>query len=51
VGPVIRACLRRAPCPVVVIGAAQALGQVQGQRRESTVRVPAGVGVPAAAGV
>src|ERR1700722_5292604 len=47
VGPVIRACLRRAPCPVVVISAAQD----QAQRREVPVRVPAGVGVPAAAGV
>jgi nucleotide-binding universal stress UspA family protein len=47
VGPVIRACLRRAPCPVVVISAAQD----PGQRSEGPVRVPAGVGVPAAAGV
>jgi nucleotide-binding universal stress UspA family protein len=47
VGPVIRACLRRAPCPVVVISAAQD----PAQRREGPVRVPAGVGVPAAAGV
>ena len=47
VGPVIRACLRRAPCPVVVISAAQD----PAQRGESAVRVPAGVGVPAAAGV
>jgi nucleotide-binding universal stress UspA family protein len=41
-GPVIRACLRRAPCPVVVISAAQ---------DPAPVRVPAGAGVPAAAGV
>ena len=40
VGPVIRACLRRAPCPVVVISAARDL-----------FRVPAGAGVPAVAGV
>jgi nucleotide-binding universal stress UspA family protein len=48
-GPVIRACLRRAPCPVVVISAAQD----PTQRREpaARVKVPAGVGVPAAAGV
>jgi len=45
-GPVIRACLRRAPCPVVVISAAQD----PVQRRESAaraakahVKVPAGV--------
>ena len=50
VGPVIRACLRRAPCPVVVIGAAQ--DPVQGHEPADRVgRVPAGVGVPAAAGV
>ncbi len=47
VGPVIRACLRRATCPVVVISAAQD----PGQRREGAVKVPAGVGIPAAAGV
>jgi nucleotide-binding universal stress UspA family protein len=47
VGPVIRACLRRAPCPVVVIGAAQD----PAQHREGPVRVPARVAVPAAAGV
>jgi nucleotide-binding universal stress UspA family protein len=49
-GPVIRACLRRAPCPVVVISAAQD----PTQRREpaaARVKVPAGVGVPAAVGV
>jgi nucleotide-binding universal stress UspA family protein len=46
-GPVIRACLRRATCPVVVISAAQD----PAQRGESPVRVPAGIGVPAAAGV
>jgi len=47
VGPVIRACLRRATCPVVVISAAKD----PGQHRESPVRVPAGVGIRAAAGV
>jgi nucleotide-binding universal stress UspA family protein len=46
-GPVIRACLRRATCPVVVISAAQD----PGQHREGLVKVPAGVGIPAAAGV
>jgi nucleotide-binding universal stress UspA family protein len=46
-GPVIRACLRRATCPVVVISAAKD----PAQRGEDPVRVPAGVGVPAAAGV
>lgn len=47
VGPVIRACLRRATCPVVVISASQD----PGQHRENPVKVPAGVGIPAAAGV
>ena len=53
-GPVIRACLRRAPCPVVVISAAQD----EAQHRETAARaaevrvpMPAGVGVPATAGV
>ena len=46
-GPVIRACLRRAACPVVVISAAQD----PGQRSEGPVRVPAGFGIPATAGV
>ena len=53
-GPVIRACLRRAPCPVVVISAAQD----QIPRREPPLRpagvrvaVPAGVGGPMHAGV
>src|SRR6202012_2790345 len=42
-GPVIRACLRRAPCPVVVISAARipAPRRTAGER----VRVPAGAGV------
>jgi len=47
VGPVIRACLRRATCPVVVIGAAQD----PGQRREDSGWVPAGAGLRAVAGV
>jgi len=47
VGPVIRACLRRATCPVVVISAAQD----PEQHREDAVKVPAGAGIPAAAGV
>ena len=47
VGPVIRACLRRATCPVVVISAAQD----PGQRNEGLARVPAGAGIPAGAGV
>jgi nucleotide-binding universal stress UspA family protein len=51
-GPVIRACLRRAPCPVVVISAAQD----PVQRRETAARPAevtgeARVKVPAAAGV
>jgi nucleotide-binding universal stress UspA family protein len=46
-GPVIRACLRRATCPVVVISAAQD----PGQHREGPVKVRAAAGVPAAAGV
>ncbi len=47
VGPVIRACLRRATCPVVVISAAQDPGQYN----VGPVRVTAGVGIPAGAGV
>jgi nucleotide-binding universal stress UspA family protein len=53
-GPVIRACLRRAPCPVVVISAAQD----RIPRHEPPVRpadvhvgVPVGVGGPVHAGV
>jgi nucleotide-binding universal stress UspA family protein len=45
-GPVIRACLRRAPCPVVVISAAQdpmqRLEPAAGAA-DSRVKVPAGV--------
>jgi nucleotide-binding universal stress UspA family protein len=45
-GPVIRACLRRAPCPVVVITAAQDPTQQRepaAQAAEECVKVPAGV--------
>ena len=38
-GPVIRACLRAAPCPVVVISAAEAAGAPAQQQDD---RVPAG---------
>ena len=41
-GPVIRACLRRAPCPVVVISAAQDPVQ-RDEAAEVRVKVPAGV--------
>jgi nucleotide-binding universal stress UspA family protein len=57
-GPVIRACLRRAPCPVVVISAAQDPAQPRepAARAAETVgdvrvKLPATAGVPAAAGV
>jgi nucleotide-binding universal stress UspA family protein len=53
-GPVIRACLRRAPCPVVVISSAQdpmQLRESAARGAEARVKVPAGVGVPAVAGV
>ena len=51
-GPIIRACLRRASCPVVVISAAQD----PMQHRESLaagerVKIPVGAGAPATAGV
>jgi nucleotide-binding universal stress UspA family protein len=51
-GPVIRACLRRASCPVVVISAAQD----PLQRREAAAagerfKIPVGACAPAAAGV
>ena len=46
-GPVIRACLRRATCPVVVISAAQD----PTQHREPAVTGGVHVKVPAAAGV
>jgi nucleotide-binding universal stress UspA family protein len=45
-GPVIRACLRRAPCPVVVISAAQDPTQRrEAAAREGRVKVPAAAGV------
>jgi nucleotide-binding universal stress UspA family protein len=48
-GPVIRACLRRAPCPVVVISAAQdPLPRQEAAMREAEARLP--VKVPAAVG-
>ncbi len=53
-GPVIRACLRRAPCPVVVISAAQdPVPHSEPPARPGDVRVPvpAGVGVPVGAAV
>ena len=51
-GPVIRACLRRAPCPVVVIGAAQEPrpGR-EAAEMHLPVQVPAGARVPAGAAV
>jgi nucleotide-binding universal stress UspA family protein len=42
-GPVIRACLRRAPCPVVVISAAQDPTQPVARAAGDRVKVPAGV--------
>lgn len=42
-GPVIRACLRRAPCPVVVISAAQDPLPRREAAAEALVKVPAGV--------
>jgi nucleotide-binding universal stress UspA family protein len=43
-GPVIRACLRRASCPVVVISAAQdPVPQVEPSARPAARKVPAGV--------
>ncbi len=53
-GPVIRACLRRAPCPVVVISAAQdQIPRHEPPLRPADVRVavPAGIGGPVHAGV
>lgn len=45
-GPVIRACLRRAPCPVVVISAAQdPLARGERAAHPTDVRVPAQAGV------
>jgi nucleotide-binding universal stress UspA family protein len=53
-GPVIRACLRRAPCPVVVISAAQdQIPRHEPPLRPADEHVPvsAGVGGPVHAGV
>jgi nucleotide-binding universal stress UspA family protein len=50
-GPVIRACLRRAPCPVVVISAAQdAVPRSEPPVRPGDVRVPVPVDVRAGVG-
>jgi nucleotide-binding universal stress UspA family protein len=55
-GPVIRACLRRAPCPVVVISAAQEPrpdweAAARSDDMAVAVQVPAGARVPAGAAV
>jgi hypothetical protein len=50
VGPVIRACLRRSPCPVVVISASQdppADRDVSGHPTDIHVPAPAGVSTSA----
>jgi nucleotide-binding universal stress UspA family protein len=47
-GPVIRACLRRAPCPVVVISAAQdpmLRREAEAHAAEARAKVPATAGV------
>jgi nucleotide-binding universal stress UspA family protein len=50
-GPVIRACLRRAPCPVVVISAAMdAVPRLEPPVRPGDARVPLPVGVGASVG-
>jgi nucleotide-binding universal stress UspA family protein len=50
-GPVIRACLRRAPCPVVVISAEQdPISRRENAARAADMHIPAGK-VPAIAGV
>lgn len=50
-GPVIRACLRRAPCPVVVISAAQdPLAREEATGRDAEARVPVQVSAAAEAG-
>jgi nucleotide-binding universal stress UspA family protein len=47
-GPVIRACLRRAPCPVVVISGAQdPMQELDPAAAEAGDKVPAGAKVPA----
>jgi nucleotide-binding universal stress UspA family protein len=50
-GPVIRACLRRALCPVVVISAAQEPPAPRaGEDSETHAGLPAGAGMPVPAG-
>jgi nucleotide-binding universal stress UspA family protein len=50
-GPVIRACLRRAPCPVVVISAAQdPIPRQEPPARPADVRVTMPVGIGASVG-
>jgi len=50
-GPVIRACLRRAPCPVVIISAAQdSVPRSEPPARPGDLRVPLPVGASAAVG-
>jgi nucleotide-binding universal stress UspA family protein len=52
-GPVIRACLRRAPCPVVVISAAQeppAARAGDGNDTHVSIGLPVGAGAPVPAG-
>jgi len=51
-GPVIRACLRRAYCPVVVISAAQdPVQHREPAAADERVKVPVGAGAPAPVGV
>jgi hypothetical protein len=48
-GPVIRACLRRSPCPVVVISAAQdPLARAEAGGHPTDLRLPAHAGAVAA---
>jgi nucleotide-binding universal stress UspA family protein len=42
VGPIIRACLRSAPCPVVIIGVPEAVSLLPEQARRRRERMPAG---------
>jgi nucleotide-binding universal stress UspA family protein len=52
-GPVIRACLRRAPCPVVVISAAQEPPGTRagdGDETHVSIGLPVGAGAPVPAG-
>jgi len=43
VGPIIRACLRSAPCPVVVVGVPESLSFLPEQSRRGRERLSAGV--------